>query len=241
MKFKKKLRTELLPYYKKILDNFTSNISKEDIDHCAVFYTQWGKDFPTEPHKGIMFYGRATNGWGDINNALEKECLFKEGGELSNFNSKRQIKWIEDNDNPSYNTNRSQMLSTIKKVSSYFYKDNWFNYVAWSNLYKVAPDDQGNPNGQLCNLELQECKDIFRKEIELFSPKFVILLTGDSWYKDFLPEPEQKPIKEIDWGNYTLSVYQSGKTYYLATEHPQGKPYSQLIEKLIEFIKARER
>ena len=31
---------------------------------------------------------------------------------------------------------------------------NWFSYLAWSNLYKLAPWVQGNPNGRLRGMQL---------------------------------------------------------------------------------------
>ena len=242
MNISEKIRTELFQDYSKLIKKIYS-IEKDKASNYAILYTQWGKKYPTCPHRGIMFYGRSTNGWGDEENTLTTEdALFKEGNNLANFNSNDQVKWIEDNNNPNYNTNLSQILSLTKKVSREIYPDKWYNYVVWSNLYKVAPQEKGRPSDKLCDLEIEDCKNIFNKEVKIFSPKFVILSTGYNWYKDFLPDQiVNQPIKKIPWGKYFVSVYKDGETYYLATEYPQCKPYSKLVEKLIEFIKARER
>ncbi len=243
MDFSEKIRTKLFQDYSKLINKINS-IEKDKASNYAILYTQWGKKYPTGPHKGIMFYGRSTNGWGDEKNTLTAEdALFQEGNNLANFNSKDQVKWIEDNNNPNYNTNLSQILSLTKKVSRVIYPDKWYNYVVWSNLYKVAPQEKGRPSDKLCNLEIEDCKNIFDKEVKIFSPKFVILSTGYNWYKDFLPGQfsQQAPIIKIHWGDYYISVYEEGGTYYLATEYPQGKPYSKLVEKLIEFINSPQR
>ena len=36
------------------------SIEKDKASNYAILYTQWGKKYPTGPHKGIMFYGSVT-------------------------------------------------------------------------------------------------------------------------------------------------------------------------------------
>ena len=58
------------------------------------------------------------------------------------WNRDDQMQWVEKqwtSSEDGYNTNRSQFWSVIKGVSTHFYGQEWFNFVAWSNICKVAP------------------------------------------------------------------------------------------------------
>ena len=45
----------------------------------AKFCMQWGKNYPTSENEGILFYGRANNGW--ISSSNDVTDLFAEGSE----------------------------------------------------------------------------------------------------------------------------------------------------------------
>ncbi|WP_298794755.1 hypothetical protein [uncultured Succinatimonas sp.] len=46
-----------------------------DKNQYSVFCLQWGKEFPEEKHKGILFVGRSVNGWRN-NEIGEVDLLF---------------------------------------------------------------------------------------------------------------------------------------------------------------------
>ena len=62
------LRTTLLPLYKNMLEN---NTTEKDI---YTFCMQWGNQFPQKEKNGILFVGKATNGW--ISDSRNIEDLF---------------------------------------------------------------------------------------------------------------------------------------------------------------------
>lgn len=75
---------------------------------------------------------------------------------------------------------KSQFIRVAKKICLEIYQDKkeWYKNLAWSNLYKVSPECKGNPSEELKRRYKDKCIQIFEKEIEILSPKIVILLTG---------------------------------------------------------------
>ncbi len=59
----------------------------------------------------------------------------------------------------------------------------FFDYIAWSNLYKIAPKESGNPSNCLCKKQLDVCREILKREIEVFDPTHILLITDyDRWF-----------------------------------------------------------
>ena len=90
-------------------------------ERLVPFIHQVGKEFPLEPNTGIMFYGRATNGWGgtwDIDN------LFDEDNPERGWMPDDYLTWVNDasgsGDEQNYNSNRSQFWQVIKGVTTHF-------------------------------------------------------------------------------------------------------------------------
>lgn len=204
---------------------------------------QWGRNFPLQPHCGILFVGKATNGW--ITDAEDINVLFGTG-EDKIFDRFDQMQWVEnlENNKSGYNTRRSAFWRVIKKVASNYYPKNWSSYIAWSNVCKVAPFTGGNPNDPLYYAQLENCQKILQKEIEILSPKFVVFLTGSAWAVDFLrflnDGQETHSIHTEKWNKYECKTYLLKDVYCILSVHPQGKKekeHSNCIIKLINQYK----
>lgn len=205
----------------------------------AKFCMQWGKDFPQGENEGLLFYGRANNGW--ISSSNDVEELFAGGGEDCIFARDNQMEWMAEDVVDDYRPSSSAFIRTIKNVASEYY-DNWTSHVAWSNLYKVVPWEGGNPSDALCYAQLEDCKKIMQKELAFTSPRAVVMLTGYYWAKDFLEymndglEPDC--IGYEKWGGYEAWAYRLEGRLLIVSEHPQGKPeaaHAEAIVKLIEI------
>ncbi len=229
------LRKELKPLYEDLL----KSVAEFDYDK-ATFCMQWGEDFPFEEHCGIMFVGRATNGW--VTECEDVDVLFGDT-EDAIFNRPDQMKWIESlsGNTKGYNTNKSAFWRVIKAVTKEFYPEPWYSHIAWSDVCKVAPWEGGNPNPPLYYAQLKDCKKIFETEIKILSPKVVVLFTGESWSTDFLRylngEQGTKSVCKEYWSGYECKVYQMNGVTYIRTEHPQGKNEDAHIQCLINLIK----
>lgn len=205
-------------------------------EKCA-FFPQDGEDYQKE----IVVIGRACNGY--ITSSLNIHTLFGTSEEAI-VNRKDQMKWVEDcaGNKDGYNTNKSAFWRVTKRIAQKFYPNNWYSCIAWSNVCKIAPWKGGNPNNALYYAQLESCKKIFEEEVRQLSPKFVIMFTGEDWAKDFLlylnKGKELKSIKELDWDKYKCHVYDINGTFFILTEHPQGKKEKEHAESIINFIKS---
>jgi hypothetical protein len=139
-----------------------------------------------------------------------------------------------------YNPLSSAFIRTLRNIAGFFYND-WSSHVAWSNLYKIAPYEGGNPCDSLCYKELDDCIKIIQEEISFLSPCVVVMLTGYNWAKDFL-EPingGRKPecIDCEEWGDYKASAYLIERRLFIVSEHPQGKPETSHADAIVKLIK----
>ena len=84
---------------------------------------------------------------------------------------------------------------------------------------------------------------IFLKEVELFSPKVIVLFTGDGWGWDYLctinnngnPSDEQI-LPEYEWAGYHAKVYRIDNRIVILSEHPQTRPEQEHIECITKII-----
>jgi hypothetical protein len=216
-------------------------LNKNTFENICAFCIQWGTNFPSEKNKGILFIGKAVNGW--ITDEIDVNILFGESAE-SIFARSDQMKWVhnlESNDN-GYNTKKSAFWRVIKQVAqnqNIYKKDEWYSYIAWSNLCKLAPFKGGNPSNPLYYEQLVTCQEILKKEIEIFSPKFVVMFTS-GWEKDFLyflnDNKENKIKKKINWDSYETKLYEINGVVYIVSQHPQGKNETKHINTIVKLI-----
>ena len=237
-------KVALKPLYQDLLNHSECVLDKQK--YCA-FCMQWGEFFPEEKNFGLLFVGRSVNGW--INTELgDVDSLFGDSENIETninpiFNLADQMEWIERpcESKKEYNTYHSPFWRVIRRVSTKYYLNNWQRHVAWSNLYKVAPSEGGNPDDFICGWQFYNCCRILKKEIELLSPRVVIFLTGKSWSNSFLwyLNGGKEPSIEysLDWGSdYTAELMKIGTFYCLATEYPQGKTEESHVNAIIELI-----
>lgn len=207
------------------------------------FCIQWGRLYPVQSHSGIVFYGRATNGWVTTDNDADK--LFDTTYKDRIFARDDQMQWVYDcaGANNRYNTNRSAFWRIIRQVARGFHpSDEELRHVCWSNVCKIAPDG-ANPDNELYRIQLDVCRRIMRKELEIFSPKHVVMLTGQSWARDFLyflnDGQHTQSVASYPWGSesrYAVKVYEIADTFFYLSEHPQGKDESTHAAALIRAI-----
>jgi hypothetical protein len=230
---KEKLRENLFPLYNSLLKK---NISEKDI---YTFCMQWGNQFPQEEKSGILFVGKATNGW--ITNSKNIELLFGET-EKRVFARGDQMKWVGklENNVKGYNTRKSAFWRIIKKVAEHKNgKNEWFNKIAWSNLYKLS-FEKGNPNEKLKKNQIEICKKILEEEIKILNPKYVIFLTSE-WEKEYITyltkDKKQENYKSLKWGkNYKTFGFTVDNLNYIISVHPQGKNENDHFKKIKEII-----
>lgn len=227
---KENLERSLRPLYEKILKDL-------DKDNTA-FFIQFGAKYPEEKNKGIVFVGRSVNGWLQGEDKTFENLII------------RRMKWMQEGKNGI--KTKSQFIRVSKNISHdiYITDDNtnneWHTYIAWSNLYKVSPKDIGNPSKELKNKYIEICKSIFETEIEVLSPKIVVLLTGWTWAKPFLLHlnngeklDESQILERKIWDEnkeYYAKAIKIKDIIYILSEHPQGKLEEAHVKAILELI-----
>ena len=132
----------------------------------------------------FLFVGRAVNGWeidfqgGDLPAAVEQ--VFASAQNMRDVGKGKVV----DAEGKTYNYNRSPFFQLCHAVlNQYGIEENWSEYMAWTNLYKVSPYNAGNPNNRLIRQTLKDCAEILGKEISILQPTHIVFITDAWWYK----------------------------------------------------------
>ena len=199
----------------------------------------------------LMVVGRAVNGW-DVNidnqNSSNKGDLLEVvDATLRNENWMGNLKWVTNRwgvNDGKYNTKKSAFWRVVNELSDNFSdktdNDLYFDSIVWSNLYKVAPEDGGNPSSKLRNVIFENCLNILREEIVFFKPKYVIFLTGYEYWADRFIKGlgvESIGIPEMRFVKYA-GIYNNVRI--IVAQHPMRKPeelHVNEINEMCEFIK----
>jgi len=222
----------LYPLYKTMLAENTYN-------NICTFCIQWGENFPVSKNSGLVFVGKAVNRW--ITNTDEVDLLFGDSDD-NIFALEDQMKWVVDREgnHNGYNTKRSAFWRVVKRISNYYYPhENWYSHVAWTNLCKLAPYDGGNPNQGLYDQQLSSAQEILKHELEILSPRFVIMLTS-GWEHDFISYFNDNNdidfIETVDWDEYQTRICKINNTFFILSKHPQGKNENNSFNSIVKLI-----
>ena len=196
----------------------------------------------------LMVVGRAVNGWDEgvlpehLASHAAAECYSHAVLDSVNGDGLCPMRWVTDswgNANGEYNTRRSAFWRTIRGVVARLEitdteQDSWSSHLVWSNLYKIAPAEGGNPGETLCQIQLAGCRELFNLELTTYTPARLLLLTGTGWAAPFLPDfdgtSQDVPGFCYVEGFGTLTIT-PGKPpiRYVVAAHPQGKPEGQWV------------
>lgn len=235
-----KLREKIFPIYKDLFE-------KNNFDNICTFAIQWGENFPSEKNKGLLFIGKAVNGW--VTNDINVDNLFNQNNPERIFKRNDQMEWVNNlsGNTKGYNTRKSAFWRLIKKVSNVYFPEKWYSHIAWTNLYKIAPWDGGNPNSRMQNQQKEHSFELLKAEINILSPEYVIMLTS-GWEWSFVEmikkEKEFRVIAEQKWRRYKTSLIEIDNVRYIISYHPQGKnelEHKNAIIKLIETDRKNKR
>jgi hypothetical protein len=120
--------------------------------------------------------------------------------------------------------------------------EDWSSYLVWSNLFKVAPRDGGNPGLLMQRAQEPWCYSLLKKELDTYKPKRVLFMTGyDQWAEPFLDFlrfkakrlSRDKPVEAF--GKIPLS--NGASTDVVVTQHPQGKPEEELVDQIAKAFR----
>lgn len=200
----------------------------------------------------LMVVGRAVNGWtdgvlpADLAQPAKAQAFAKTVFE-SVTGANCPMAWVSESwgTTSGYNSRRSAFWRSIRAVVHGLDIANvllpqWPSHLLWSNLYKVAPAQGGNPDGNLCSLQLAGCIDLLRLEVDTYKPTRILFLTGMGWASPFLENlgltiNKNSTFKYVEgFGQAKLSSGH-GFTFAVAS-HPQGKPETPWVNEVLQVL-----
>lgn len=113
--------------------------------------------------------------------------------------------------------------------------DDCFDYMCWSNLYKVAPDG-GNPSGRLRTVQFKRCAEVLRSEIESSKAQNVIFLTGYGWARPFLEFLNVSNQLELAGYDFVKVASSTGGVNYIVGQHPQSRPEQPHCDEILKAL-----
>jgi hypothetical protein len=179
-----------------LLSNAYQNLFEKLLRHVAVlmpqrkltcFWPQVGSTF--ERGRGCLFVGQAVNGWGNADSTWMSD---RDVPEISAVRSESEgeasecpMSWLEDSE-----VRSSPFWSTVRWLASsddQEWEEGWSRGIAWSNLFKLAPQEGGNPDPCLRAVQFAHCRQLLEMEIQELRPSQVVVLTGMDWFQGFFP------------------------------------------------------
>jgi len=221
---------EFRTLYEDLLFEFNS----DEWNNICTFFIQVGHKY-RESKKKILFVGKSVNSW--ISDTKDVDILFSgdENGKNKIINRPDEISWIMKPNSKRDNriTSRtSQFWRVIGLVSKSVLEKNqvekWYEYIAWSNLYKVSPYQGGNPTEKMKIKQRDICCKILDKEIEILQPQYIVFLTS-RWERFYLKHINLKMDlnRSVSWESkkktYITLWQKENNLVYIQTLHPQGK------------------
>lgn len=213
-------------------------------DLVTAFLAMRGRQYTGD----LMVVGRALNGWtasrapaelatAEGASAYAREVLASVSG-----NGSCPMAWVTEHaraEEGKYNTNRSAFWRVIRRVAERLeigrdQPGSWPSRLVWSNLYKVAPADGGNPSGPLLKLQQPGCMELLRLELETHRPARVLFLTGRGWAAPFL-KALGASATQTDGMKYVeaagdVHLPEGHRVRYVVAAHPQGKQESLWVD-----------
>lgn len=202
----------------------------------------------------LMWVGRALNGWteswlpSDFTSPDKLAAAVRMATDEQAPPGTCPLQWIQDTwrNESDYNSARSAFWRCAKAVvttisSSSITGENWQSFLVWSNLYKVAPKEGGNPSSTLATIQRPACKQLLAAEIAHFRPKHLVLATGVDWAAEFLNLPcfsvraLERQYQNVEGrGDLTVNGQKIGT--YVVAKHPQGKKEQEWQREVCEVL-----
>ena len=207
--------------------------------------TEWGDCFPKSFPK-VLFIGKANNG-AYKPHKLDVDELFgtkisssRCGSILSNGGG---MKWIQDTwskpNNSDWCPGHSPFFRVLRKIAveicdKYGWpRSEWYKYFAYGNFSRCNIDSSRGPSLKVIGGREDLFTEILNVDLKYLMPDFVVCFTGSKkgktrWFSDmFLRRLGAEKETAVQWkgdSRYCLVAYKVKETYFLVTEHPQGKP-----------------
>lgn len=197
----------------------------------------------------IMVVGRAVNGWEvefeDCSSleATTKSVLTQKSG-MDAF----EADWVLDENGKKYYFAKSPFLRMMRQLVGAFTgsEENWQQRLAWSNLFKIAPRNGGNPSWLMIREDIALYCDIIKEEIKQNTPDIVVFVTDINFfdpypnhktYSSFLKLMSKTSLSDIKSeyicmaGNYI----DNQNIKLVVCKRPERRPIAEMVEDIVNI------
>lgn len=185
----------------------------------------------------LMVVGRAVNGWEyDFDSCeSEEDVLNAILNQTFTFEDIVKEEGIQG-EKSTYFYSKSPFWRLIRKLlESYGEGENYNKKVLWSNLYKIAPRNGGNPGWLLIRPELQTYIDMIKKEIEIYKPTHILFITDIGYFNPY-PLNSKYPrfgenlnVNEICGYDYVVAEGQYEKVKIVVCKRPEQRNTDNMV------------
>ncbi len=202
----------------------------------------------------LMVVGRAVNGWTDAPQelvTLESRMTYASAVHTSvtdNMPGKCPMSWVTAcwSKGEDYNTRKSAFWRVIRSLVSELdiaditdESQSWPSHLVWSNLYKIAPVNGGNPSRSIRALQRNGCIEHLKMEIEFFQPTRLLFLTGYSWVEPFISAISEKNLTTANHSyveKFGQINYGAKSSEVVIASHPQGKNEKKWVSEVVSVM-----
>ena len=191
----------------------------------------------------LMVVGRALNMVEDNEDAPPRDSIVRDSTARSMLDDVRRY-WSTPFTSRSgvggYRYNSSSFWRVIKRILAALLPctadaDNWPEYLVWSNLYKLSPSTGGNPPAKMRRAQLEACIELLNLEIDQYTPRRLLLITGLEWAEPFLERLEPRPAQPSLIGDVVeyAGWLNDGGVELVVTRRPEAYNESKFTESVV--------
>ena len=236
----------------------------DELSTYSHFVSMKGKYFDDPGRNGgikLMIVGRAVNGWLTLDTSNEQTF----GNAAQESFDAEGFAWIDNSGDSlrnrpqagesTYYLSKSSFWRTSKNIwegLSQMQEKSWIDYIAWSNIYKIAPLMTGNPTTNMCVAQMDACRKILKAEIEAYKPSHILFITGYEWW--FYDKTNKCGISNLFdyltfYGNNSRcnDIYVEGSAYYtlndgtsipvVITCRPETRPEDKFTSQVLDCFR----
>lgn len=216
----------------------------------VLFYPTIGKDYFKS--RELLIIGRANNGWPNswTCKKFDKKVIKKSIDESQPNKGECAFEWLnkyKGKDVFSKMVRKKPFWNTTYNLIREHYRRNhedWTHMIAWSNLYKIAPKDGGNPNRKIeWQSQQKNCEKLFSQEIKELRPENVIMITDLDWvcWEKDVCFIENNKLKKFPKNKYVKATGNINGSNIIITSRPDQRKsgFSQdgFVKEIIKHLK----
>jgi hypothetical protein len=195
-------------------------------------------------HRSLFVCGRAVNGWEwswrPPQMKSEQFAAKAVDGLIADYEqpcAECPLTWVLT-PSDKYNPRRSAFWRVAKRTRELLMppSETWSSDICWSNLYKIAPAEGGNPPTALRTIELPLCSELLRLEVQRHKPRIALILAGMNWFEPFA-QSMNLSFTELPNNTLVQSFSITQQTLWIVGKHPERKPENVYVAEIRSVLR----